>query len=92
DLAAFLHGEREEEFTRSLVWHLLTYALAREPNLGDESELDSIHHYFRTSGYKLSALVLAIAQSEVFQVAPESPMIEAVEGEQVATVLNSNTE
>ncbi len=76
DLASFLGSEREEEFTRSLVWHMMTYSLAREPNLGDKDELDSIHRYFRTSGYRLSALVLAIVQSEVFQVAPESPVMD----------------
>ena len=72
DLVSYLHGEQEEEFTRSLVWHMMTYALARAPNLGDEAELASIHRHFRTSGYQLSALVLAIAQSEVFQAAPDS--------------------
>ncbi len=50
---------------------MMTYALARAPDIGDESELKSIHRYFRTSGYKLSALVLAIVQSEVFQAMPE---------------------
>ncbi len=62
---------RDEEFTRALTWHMMTYALARVPNLGDESELQAIHRYFRTSGYKLSALVLAIVQSEVFQATPD---------------------
>lgn len=76
DLATFLHGEREEEVTQSLAWHMLTYALAREPNLGDQTELDSIHRHFRTSGYKLSALVLAIAQSEVFQAGPDAPAVD----------------
>ena len=79
DLVSFLANEREEEFTRSLAWHMMTYALARTPNLGDESELELIHGYFRTSGYKLSALVLAIVQSDVFQAAPSSPSMEASE-------------
>lgn len=69
-LVSYLSGEREEQFTRSLTWHMMTYALARTPNLGDESELNAIHRHFRTSGYKLPALVLAIVQSEVFQAAP----------------------
>lgn len=78
DLAAFLYSEREDEITHSLAWHMLTYALAREPNLGDQTELDSIHHHFRTSGYKLSSLVLAIVQSEVFQAGPDAPTDEAI--------------
>ncbi len=79
DLAAFLHGERAEEVTQSLAWHMLTYALAREPNLGDQSELDSIHRYFRTSGYRMSALVLAIVQSEVFQAGPDVPAMQVAD-------------
>ena len=50
--------------------------LRRAPNLGDESELEAIHRHFRTSGYKLSALVLAIVQSEVFQAAPDGPVMD----------------
>lgn len=74
DLAAYLSDKRAEEFTRALTWHMLTYALARAPNIGDEAELESIHRYFRTSGYKLSALILAIVQSEVFQATPDGPL------------------
>lgn len=92
DLASYLHSEREEEITHSLAWHMLTYALAREPNLGDQSELDSIHRHFRTSGYKLSALVLAIVQSEVFQAGPDDPTMEATDGVPVTTALNRNTD
>jgi uncharacterized membrane protein len=71
ELVSYLFSEREEEFTRSLVWHMMTYALGRVPNLGDEHELKTIHSHFRASGYKFSALVLAIAQSEAFQVTSE---------------------
>ena len=92
DLASFLGSEREEEFTRSLVWHMMTYALAREPNLGDQSELESIHGYFRTSGYKLSALVLAIVQSEVFKAGPDLPAMEATDTLQVTNTTDSNTD
>lgn len=73
DLVSYLASEREYEFTRSLAWHMMTYALARAPDLGDESELESIHRHFRTSGYKLPALVLAIVQSEAFQAVPDDP-------------------
>lgn len=78
DLASYLSHEREEEFTRALTWHMMTYALARAPDIGDETELKSIHRYFRTSGYKFSALVLAIVQSEVFQAMPEGPVTDAL--------------
>ncbi|MEP3478191.1 MAG: DUF1592 domain-containing protein [Fuerstiella sp.] len=70
DLVAYLVNERDKQFTRAITWHMMTYALARAPNLGDEAQLKSIHRHFRTSGYKLSSLVLAIVQSEVFQATP----------------------
>ncbi len=70
DLVSYLVDQREEQFTRALTWHMMTYALARAPNLADESELTAIHRHFRTSGYKLSELVLAIVQSEAFQATP----------------------
>ncbi len=79
DLVAHLTGAKEEAFTQALTWHMMTYALARAPNLGDQSELDLIHGYFRTSGYKLSALVLAIVQSEVFQASPPHLVMDASE-------------
>jgi hypothetical protein len=69
-LANYLYAERDEEFTRALTWHMMTYALGRAPNLGDEEELDTIHSHFRSSGYQLSTLVLAIVQSEAFQASP----------------------
>tara|TARA_R110002049_G_scaffold4601_1_gene31624 strand:- start:834 stop:3665 length:2832 start_codon:yes stop_codon:yes gene_type:complete len=84
DLASYLSDERDEEFTRALTWHMMTYALGRAPNLGDESELKAIHRYFRTSGYKLSALVLAIVQSEVFQTMPDGPGKNATEAVQAS--------
>lgn len=71
DLVSHLVGKRENEFTRALTWHMMTYALARAPSIGDDAELKSIHRHFRTSGYKLSALVLAIVQSDVFQTMTE---------------------
>lgn len=83
DLASYLVDERDEEFTRALTWHMMAYALARAPNLGDESELKAIHRHFRTSGYKLSALVLAIVQSEVFQAASGPEVTNAIESLQV---------
>lgn len=92
DLVAFLMGTREEEFTRALTWHMMTYALARAPDLGDESELDAIHRHFRTSGYKLPALVLGIAQSESFQAMHESPTTDASETRQLSNRPESNSD
>ena len=71
---------------------MMTYALARAPNLGDESELKSIHRHFRTSGYKLSALVLAIVQSETFQAAPDGPVMDRADTLHVKKRPDSNTD
>ena len=92
DLVSYLADEREEEFTRSLVWHMMTYALARTPNLGDESELTAIHRYFRTSGYKLSGLVLAIVQSEAFQAVSDSLLMDPADTLQVRNRPENNTD
>lgn len=72
ELMSYLFNEREEQITHALTWHMMTYALGREPNLGDEKDLETIHSHFRSSGYKLSALVLAIIQSEAFQANPQA--------------------
>ena len=91
DLVAYLVGQREEEFTRALTWHTMTYALARAPNLGDELELKAIHRHFRTSGYKIPSLVLAIVQSEAFQAAPDGPMMDATDTLQVTSRPDRNS-
>ncbi|MGI9265848.1 MAG: DUF1588 domain-containing protein, partial [Gammaproteobacteria bacterium] len=92
DLVSYLVDQREEEFTRSLTWHMMTYALARTPDLGDESEVKAIHRHFRTSGYKLPALVLAIAQSEAFQAASDVPMIKSTDSLKVNHRPGSNSD
>ncbi len=91
-LVSYLIGQREEEFTRSLTWHMMTYALARAPNLGDEFELNAIHRHFRTSGYKLPALVLAIVQSDAFQATPDGPTMDRADTQRVNNRPGSNSD
>ena len=79
DLVEYLHTEREDEFAASLTWHMMTYALGRAPNLGDADDLASIHRHFRTSGYRLSELALAIVQSDAFLVMPDRPALPETE-------------
>lgn len=71
ELLSYLFSDRVDEISRSLSWHMMTYALGREPNLGDAQELEMINSQFRASGYKLSSLVLAIVQSDAFLSTPE---------------------
>lgn len=65
-LKQYLRDQRSDQFARSLVHHLSTYALGRAPDFADEVELDAIHDEFVASGYKLRSLVLAIIDSPLF--------------------------
>ena len=66
-LEDYLANDPEEKFTRAITHHMLTYALGRDLNLADKAEIDSLHAQFRSSGYQLSTLALAIAQSNAFR-------------------------
>ncbi|MGJ8561349.1 MAG: DUF1592 domain-containing protein [Litorimonas sp.] len=92
ELSEFIYSAREEEFTRSLTWHMTAYALGRVPNIGDEAEIDQIYAYFRASGYKIPALVLAITQSDVFQAAPVTVVASYAGSTQPVTVSGSQDE
>ena len=69
DIAAledYLANDPQEKFTRAITHHMLTYALGRDLSLADKAEIDNLHAQFRSSGYQLSTLALAIAQSNAF--------------------------
>lgn len=69
ELGEYLLAEREHELMRGLVRHVMAYSLGRELDILDEQEAEKITGMFRTSGYSLKHLVLAIVQSDSF--APE---------------------
>ncbi|MCC4831796.1 DUF1592 domain-containing protein [Shewanella sp. 10N.7] len=98
ELLSYLVSERVDEISRSLNWHMMAYALGREPNLGDTEALEMINSQFKASGYKLSSLVLAIVQSEPFQATPENqktssaPFNQAISQVSVTTKSQSNRE
>lgn len=66
-LKQYVLGERREQFTESLVHHLMTYALGRRLDLADRWEARQIHAQFVESGYQLRSLVLAIVASDAFR-------------------------
>jgi hypothetical protein len=58
---------RQDAFTRCLAEKLLTYALARGLDETDTCELNEISRSLARNDYRFSALVLAIVQSQPFQ-------------------------
>ncbi len=65
-LGDYLLEERERDVMRGLTRHMLAYAVGRELDILDEQEAEKITDMFRTSGYSLKHLVLAIVQSDSF--------------------------
>lgn len=67
DLRGYLASERKNDFARSLVRRLLTYALSRRLELSDSRAIDDLHKVFADNDYRLRDLVKAIVASEAFQ-------------------------
>jgi hypothetical protein len=66
-LRSFLLAERRDDFARSLVSRLLTYALGRRLELADEKSVDWILKQFAADEYRMRGLIHAIISSSVFQ-------------------------
>ena len=67
ELKRHLVDHHFDNFSRSLVHHMMTYSLSRPLDLADRADAEGIHEQFRESGYRLRALVLAIVASEAFR-------------------------
>ncbi|MDG1894767.1 MAG: DUF1592 domain-containing protein [Fuerstiella sp.] len=67
DLKAYLVTYKSQEFARTLVVKLLTYALGRTLEFSDDNVVDNLTLRFVTSGYKLRTLIRDIACSELFR-------------------------
>ena len=66
ELKQFLRGERAEQFSRALVYHLLTYSLGRAPDFGDRVSFERIRERMVVSGFHIREGVLAIVESPLF--------------------------
>jgi hypothetical protein len=66
-LRDYLTNDRKDDFTRSLIARLLTYALSRRLELSDQRVIDDLNAKFAADGYRMRRLVHAIVQSEPFQ-------------------------
>ena len=63
----YLRRKRVDQFSRSLVHHLLTYALGRPPDFRDGRQVNEIHDRFTASDYRLKQLMLAVVESDLFR-------------------------
>ena len=67
DLREYLAGDRKQQFARSLVSRLLTYALGRSLELTDQSAVDNVLEQFAEDDYRLKGLIHKVVLSEPFQ-------------------------
>ena len=67
ELKAYLVQHKSEEFARSLVKHLLSYALGRSLEFTDRENIDVLTRDFVENDFKLSHLIVAIVRSDAFQ-------------------------
>jgi hypothetical protein len=66
-LKAHLLKRDRERFSRALVTKIMAYGLGRSPELSDIDTIDRLSKQFAEKGYRLSDLIVAIAQSEEFR-------------------------
>lgn len=65
-LKEYLLDQREDEFARSLVTRLATYALGRRLELSDQVTIDQLSRDFAVNEYRIRDLIHNIVTSELF--------------------------
>ena len=65
-LKAYLVNQRKEDFARSLVTKLATYALGRRLELTDQATIDQLTTQFAANDYRIRGLIQSIVASELF--------------------------
>ena len=66
-LKRHLLEERSDDFSRSFVIHLLTYALGRPIQLTDQNAVQDLSSSFRTDNYRLRNLIAQLVLSPTFR-------------------------
>ncbi len=66
-LREYLAGAKKDDFARSLVSRLLSYALGRSLELTDKVAVDKVLEQFAKDDYRLKGLVHQVVTSEPFQ-------------------------
>ena len=67
DLKRFLLENRQDQFTRAMVYKMTTYALGRPLTFGDRSRVDQITADLRQQNDGLATLVILIVTNPIFQ-------------------------
>jgi hypothetical protein len=67
ELKQYLLDRRKSEFARSVVRRLAAYSLGRSLDLGDDPEVARLTEHFAAEDYRLSSLIVALVQSDLFQ-------------------------
>jgi len=67
NLRAYLVKERKDDFARSLVARLLTYAVGRRLELSDQPAIDDLTGKFAADGYRMRNLIHTIVGSDPFR-------------------------
>lgn len=66
-LKSHILQHQRDDFTRSLVSHLLAYALGRDLTFADDPEIDQIVASVREQNYAMRSVILEIVQSPTFK-------------------------
>ena len=66
-LKKYLLKYKKEQFAENLVRRMLTYALGRSLEFGDEAEVEELTSKFIKNNYKLASLVKELVLSDAFQ-------------------------
>jgi hypothetical protein len=66
-LKVHLTTARKEDFARSLVTRLVTYAVGRQMELSDQATIDVLTEGFAANDYRLRGLIVSIVTSDLFQ-------------------------
>jgi len=66
-LKRYLTTARKDDFARSLVTRLVTYALGRRMELSDQATIDELTERFAANDYRLRGLIVSIVTSDLFQ-------------------------
>lgn len=67
DLKRFLKEERKEWFARSLVKRLMSYALGRSLDLGDQPAVEALTKKFVQDDFRVGQLIVELVTSETFR-------------------------
>ena len=62
----WLIDQQQEEFARSVIEHMFSYALGRELHFADEEEVDAMLESVRASGYRAHSVLHSIVSSPSF--------------------------